>query len=179
MYIHKKNNWIQFYWNNSEVMPLLEEANHSIGRLYGQLDMLGFNTKMQAVADNIVDDVIRSSEIEGIRFNTEEVRSSVARHLGIESLYKNNVTVHRVIDNVVKIMMSATQHYSELVTKEKLCAWQSALFEGGFSGGIPIETGKYRTCKEQIVSGAFGREKVHYVAPLPERVEEEIANVVY
>ena len=77
MYIHEKNNWTQFYWNEKEVSPLIEDASRNIGRLYGRLELLGFETQLQAVAENMSEDLIRSSEIEGVSLNTDEVRSSV------------------------------------------------------------------------------------------------------
>ncbi len=178
MYIHEKNNWTQFYWNEKEVSPLIEDASRNIGRLYGRLEMLGFETQLQAVAENISEDLIRSSEIEGVSLNTDEVRSSVARHLGIESMLADDKMPSRAIDSLVNVIMDATQHYNEPISKERLCAWQAALFESGFAGGVKVEVGRYRSCKEQIVSGAFGRERIHYVAPAPERVEDEMDDFI-
>ena len=174
MYIHEKNNWTQFYWNEAEVNPLVERACRETGRLYGRLDALGVDARMQVAAENVAEDVLRSSEIEGVLLNIDEVRSSVARNLGVESMFHGVQMPSRGGDAVVGVMMRAMAHYDQPVDKALLCAWHSALFESGFSGGVPVLVGQYRQCAEQIVSGAFGRERVHYVAPAPERVEEEM-----
>lgn len=117
-------------------------------------------------------DVVYSSEIEGIHLNVDEVRSSIARKLGIENI-KHTASSHYV-DSVVAVMLDAVNHYDQILTKEKICAWQAAFFPTGFSEGSQIEVGRYRTNVEHIVSGMFGREKVHYIAPSPERVEVEM-----
>jgi len=171
-YIHERPNWTEFYWNQDEVTPLLRSCERALGHLFGRLEMLGFDTQMKALAENITEDVVRSSEIEGIALNTEEVRSSVARHLGIDALQTRMPS--RGVDAIVAVMLRATHDYASAISHETLLAWQAALFESGFAGGVPVEVGTYRSCEEQIVSGAFGREKVHYVAPSPDRVMAEM-----
>lgn len=126
------------------------------------------------MAENLTYDVVYSSEIEGIRLNVDEVRSSIARKLGIENI-KQTAPSH-YIDSVVAVMLDAVSHYDQLLTKEKICAWQAAFFPTGFSEGSQIEVGQYRTNEEHIVSGMFGREKIHYVAPSPGGVDEEMAD---
>ena len=106
--------------------------------------------------------------------NVDEVRSSIARKLGIENV-KQTAPSH-YIDSVVAVMLDAVNHYDQLLTKEKICAWQAAFFPTGFSEGSQIEVGRYRTNEEHIVSGMFGREKIHYIAPSPERLDEEMAH---
>lgn len=152
---------------------ILEKVNRKQGLLYGRLASLGFDSKLKAMAENLTYDVVHSSEIEGIRLNADEVRSSIARKLGIENI-KQTAPSHYV-DSVVSVMLDAVSHYDQPLTKDKLCAWQAAFFPTGFSEGSQIEVGKYRTNEEHIVSGMFGREKVHYIAPAPERVEGEMA----
>lgn len=152
---------------------ILEKVNRKQGLLYGRLASLGFDSKLKAMAENLTYDVVHSSEIEGIRLNADEVRSSIARKLGIENV-KQTAPSHYV-DSVVSVMLDAVSHYDQPLTKDKLCAWQAAFFPTGFSEGSQIEVGKYRTNEEHIVSGMFGREKVHYIAPAPERVEGEMA----
>lgn len=174
MYIHEKDNWTAFRWNATELTALLEEVNRKQGLLYGRLASLGFYDKLKAMAENLTYDVVYSSEIEGIRLNVDEVRSSIARKLGIENI-KQAAPSH-YIDSVVAVMLDAVNHYDQLLTKEKLCAWQAAFFPTGFSEGAQIEVGQYRTNEEHIVSGMFGREKIHYIAPSPERVNEEMAH---
>ena len=172
MYIHERVNWTAFRWNATELSALLEEVNRKQGLLYGRLASLGFDSKLKAMAENLTYDVVSSSEIEGIRLNVDEVRSSIARKLGIENV-KQTAPSH-YIDSVVAVMLDAVNHYDQLLTKEKICAWQAAFFPTGFSEGSQIEVGQYRTNEEHIVSGMFGREKIHYIAPSPERVEEEM-----
>ena len=173
MYIHERDNWTVFHWNASELKVLLEEVNRKQGLLYGRLASLGFDSKLKAMAENLTYDVVYSSEIEGIRLNVDEVRSSIARKLGIENI-KQTVPSHYV-DSVVAVMLDAVNHYDQTLTKEKICAWQAAFFPTGFSEGSQIEVGRYRTNEEHIISGMFGREKIHYIAPAPERVDEEMA----
>ena len=172
MCIHERENWTQFRWDNSRVSLLLEQVCRKQGMLYGRLGSLGFDSKLRAMAENMTYDVVYSSEIEGVRMNIDEVRSSIAHRLGIENV-KYTAPSH-YIDSVVGAMLDALQHYDQYLTKDKLCAWQAAFFPSGLSDGTRIEVGKYRTNEEHIVSGMFGREKIHYIAPSPERVEEEM-----
>lgn len=134
--------------------------------------MLGLDSQLMAMTENLVSDVIYSSEIEGIRLNIEQVRSSIARKLGLENV-KFTAPSHYV-DSVVGVMLEAVNHFNRLVDKERLCAWQAAFFPSGHSEGLRVEVGKYRSHEEHIVSGMFGREKVHYIAPSPDRIEDEM-----
>ena len=172
MYIHEKDNWTDFHWDTSQVSLLQEDVFRKQGLLYGRLGSLGFDSKLKAMAENLTHDVVYSSEIEGIKLNVDQVRSSIARRLGIENV-KYTAPSHYV-DSVVNVMLDAVQHYDQPLSKEKLCAWQTAFFPTGFSEGSQIEIGQYRTNEEHIVSGLFGREKIHYIAPSPDRVEEEM-----
>ena len=183
MYIHERDNWTDFRWDASEVSLLQEKVFRKQGLLYGRLSSLGFDSKLRAMAENLTYDVVYSSEIEGIRLNVDQVRSSIARKLGIENV-KYTAPSHYV-DSVVGVMLEAVQHYDMPLSKEKLCAWQAAFFPSGYSEGSQIEIGQYRTNEEHIVSGRFssaarrgkpmfGREKIHYIAPSPDRVEEEV-----
>lgn len=172
MYIHERDNWTRFCWDASQVSLLQEQVCRKQGMLYGRLSSLGFDSKLRAMAENLTYDVVYSSEIEGVLLNVDQVRSSIARRLGIENV-KQTAPSHYV-DSVVGVMLEAVQCYDQPLSKEKLCAWQSAFFPSGFSEGSQIEVGKYRTNEEHIVSGMFGREKIHYIAPSPERVPEEM-----
>lgn len=172
MYIYEKDNWTDFHWDTSQVSLLQEDVFRKQGLLYGRLGSLGFDSKLKAMAENLTHDVVYSSEIEGIKLNVDQVRSSIARRLGIENV-KYTAPSHYV-DSVVNVMLDAVQHYDQPLSKEKLCAWQAAFFPTGFSEGSQIEIGQYRTNEEHIVSGLFGREKIHYIAPSPDRVEEEM-----
>ena len=172
MYIHERDNWTNFRWDASQVSLLQEVVCRKQGLLYGRLSSLGFDSKLRAMAENLTHDVVYSSEIEGIRLNVDQVRSSIAKKLGIENV-KYTAPSHYV-DSVVSVMLEAIQHYDMALSKEKLCAWQAAFFPVGYSEGSQIEVGQYRTNEEHIISGMFGREKRHYIAPSPERVEEEM-----
>ena len=176
MYIHERENWTDFHWENSAIDALTELASRKIGLLYGRLNTLGFDNKLQAMAENLTHDVVQSSEIEGVSLNTEEVRSSIARHLGIDNL-KYTAPSHYV-ESVVKVMLDAVEHYMQPLTKETLCRWQSAFFPTGYSDGFPVEVGCYRTHEEHIVSGIFGRERIHYIAPAPQLVENEMTKFI-
>lgn len=172
MYIHERDNWTDFRWDDSKVSLLHEEVCRKQGMLYGRLTSLGFDSKVRAMAENLTYDVVYSSEIEGIELNVEQVRSSIARKLGIENVMQTAPSHY--VDSVVSVMLEAVQHYDKRLSKAKLCEWQSAFFPSGFSEGNRIEVGKYRTNEEHIVSGFWGREKIHYIAPSPERVDEEM-----
>ncbi len=172
MYIHERSNWTAFKWDASALTAILEKVSRKQGLLYGRLASLGFDSKLKAMAENLTYDVVYSSEIEGVRLNVDEVRSSIARKLGIENV-KQTAPSHYV-DSVVAVMLDAVSRYDQPLTKAKLCAWQAAFFPTGFSEGSRIEVGQYRTHEEHIISGMFGREKIHYIAPSPERVEDEM-----
>ncbi len=173
MFIHERENWTAFRWDASPLTALLEDVNRKQGLLYGRLASLGFESKLKAMAENLTYDVVYSSEIEGIRLNVDEVRSSIARKLGIENV--RQTAPSHYLDSVVAVMLDALNNYAQPLTKEKLCAWQSAFFPTGFSEGSQIEIGKYRTNEEHIISGMFGREKIHYIAPSPEQIDVEMA----
>lgn len=172
MYIHERDNWTEFRWDLAALSALLEEVSRKQGLLYGRLSSLGFDSKLKAMAENLTYEVVHSSEIEGVRLNVDEVRSSIARKLGIENVKQTSPSHY--IDSVVNVMLEAVRDHNQTLTKEKLCMWQAAFFPLGFSEGIQIETGCYRTHDEHIVSGMFGRERIHYIAPSPNRLEEEM-----
>ena len=176
MYIHERQNWTNFRWDATKVSLLFEEVCRKQGMLYGRLSGLGFDSKLLAMAENLTRDVVHSSEIEGVRLNVDEVRSSIAHRLGIENV--KYTTPSHYVDAVVAVMLEAVEHYDHPLTKEILCGWQTAFFPSGYSEGSQIEVGMYRSNEEHIVSGMFGRERIHYIAPSPDRVEEEMRNFI-
>ncbi len=176
MYIHELKNWTDFRWSAEAIALPLDEVCREQGKLAGRLSGLGFDSQLRAVAENLTRDVVYSSEIEGIRLNVDEVRSSIARRLGIEGM-KYTHSSHYV-EGVVAVMLDAMEHFDQPLTKEKLCGWQSAFFPSGFSEGAHIEVGQYRTHEEHVASGFLGRERVHYMAPSPDRVEEEMRKFI-
>ena len=131
MYIHERYNWTNFRWDESQISLLQEVVCRKQGMLYGRLSSLGFDSKLRAMAENLTFDVVFSSEIEGIRLNVDQVRSSIARRLGIENV-KYTAPSHYV-DSVVGLMLEAVQNYDQPLSKEKLCAWQSAFFPVGIA----------------------------------------------
>jgi Fic family protein len=172
MFIHQNKNWTDFTWNNDKVLALLANVRHLQGRLLGQMENLGFNLKEEAVLSTLTLDVLKSTEIEGEILNKDQVRSSIARKLGLE--VSGMVDSPRNVDGVVEMMLDATQNYMQPITTVRLYGWQAALFPTGYSGMYKIEVGRYRSGDMQVVSGAMGKEKVHYEAPKPDRVEPEM-----
>lgn len=172
MYIYERQNWTDFRWDINKISLLLDDVCRKQGLLYGRLCGLGLDSKLRTMAENLTHDLVFSSEIEGVKLNIDEVRSSIARRLGIENA-KYTASSHYV-DAVVAVMLDAVEHYDRPLNKETLCGWQTAFFVPGYSNGSEIEIGMYRTNEEHIVSGMFGREKIHYIAPPPERLEEEM-----
>ena len=155
-----------------KLLILLANVRHLQGRLLGQMESLGFKLKEEAVLSTLTLDVLKSTEIEGEILNKDQVRSSIARKLGWE--VSGLVDSPRNVDGVVEMMLDATQNYDKPITTERLLGWHAALFPTGFSGMFKIEIGKYRSGDMQVVSGAMGKEKVHYEAPKPNLVEAEM-----
>ena len=171
-YIYQYKNWTSFSWNEKEVQPLLGKVRHLQGKIVGQITTLGFSVREETMLSNLTLDVIKSSEIEGELLNYEQVRSSIARKLGID--YAGMVYSERNVDGVVEMMLDATQNFDKPLDEERLFNWHAALFPTGRSGMYKIDVGKYRNGEMQIVSGAMGKEKVHYQAPLPNQVKFEM-----
>ncbi len=172
MYIHQRPNWPHFFWDAHYVSPLLASVRNQQGRLLGRIADWGFELKEEASLESIVNDVLTSSEIEGEKLPVDQVRSSVARKLGLK--YAGLVPVSRDVDGVVDMLLDATQHYKQPLTHERLYGWQAALFPTGRSGLVKIQVGQYRKhgpeSPMQVVSGGFGRQRVHFEAPASERV---------
>jgi Fic family protein len=172
MYLHQKENWTDFRWDTDQLVTLLGNVRHLQGRLLGQMENLGFRLQEEAVLTTLTQDVLKSSEIEGELLNKEQVRSSIARRLGLE--VSGLVDSSRNVDGVVEMMLDATQRYTLPLTDKRLFGWHAALFPSGHSGMYKIEVAKYRGGEMQVVSGPMGKEKVHYEAPKGERVEAEM-----
>ena len=172
MFIHQKKDWTNFIWDNNRLLVLLADVRHLQGRLLGQMENLGFKLKEEAVLSTLTLDVLKSTEIEGEILNKDQVRSSIARRLGLE--VSGLVDSPRDVDGVVEMMLDATQNYMQPITSERLFGWHAALFPTGYSGMYKIEVGKYRSGDMQVVSGAMGKEKVHYEAPKPEMMGAEM-----
>lgn len=172
MYIHERENWYNFVWDNEKILPILASVRHLQGRLLGHMERLGFDLIERATLESLILDVIDTSKIEGEFLNPELVRSSIARKLGIEGA--EFVSTPRNIEGVVDVLLDATQNYDKTLTGERLFGWHNSLFQSGFSGHIKIDVGRFRSAGMKVISGAFGREKVHFEAPTPERVQLEM-----
>jgi len=172
MFVHQSKNWTAFKWDNERLLTLLANVRHLQGRLLGQMENLGFKLREEAVLSTLTLDVLKSTEIEGEILNKDQVRSSIARKLGFE--VSGMVDSPRNVDGVVEMMLDATQNYTLTVTHERLFGWHAALFPTGYSGMYKIEVAKYRSGDMQFVSGAMGKEKVHYEAPKANVVEKEM-----
>lgn len=172
MYIYENKDWPQFRWDKDIVNAKLNKVNKAVGYLSGRLSVIGFDMQMSAVLEAISYDVIASSEIEGVNLNTDQVRSSVARKLGID--IPGIVSYSHYVDGIVEMSLDATINYSLLLTHERLFGWHNCLFPTGWSGHVKIDVAKYRDGDMKVVSGVLGREKIHYVAPVATNVYDEM-----
>jgi Fic family protein len=171
-YIYEYNDWTDFSWQDKAINVVFGEVRLLQGKIIGQMNTLGFSAKEEATLTALTLDVVKSSEIEGEFLNYDQVRSSIARRLGINTA--GLVPGSRHIEGVVEMMLDATQRYTLPLTEKRLFGWHAALFPTGYSGPYKIEVGRYRTGEMQIVSGAMGKEKVHYEAIRPESVKPEM-----
>lgn len=171
-YIHDHKNWWQFSYDSQQIMNKLGQSRAKQGQVMGRMLSLGFDSQDEAMLSNMSLELVRSSEIEGEKLNLEEVRSSIARRLGIETA--GLVPVSHYVDGVVEMQLDATQNYDKPLSHERLFGWHNVLFPTGMSGLYRIDVGKYRSGDMQVVSGAMGKERVHYQAPSPHRVPAEM-----
>ena len=172
IYIWQYPEWPSFTWNDSRLIALLSEVRNLEGKIQGMMGGLGFDVQSMTALNVMTEDVLRSNEIEGVILNSDKVRSSIARHLGIDTA--GLPQPDHYTEGVVQIMMDAVTNCNKPLTPERLFNWHAALFPTGRSGMYPITVGAYRTGGEpmQIVSGAMGKEKVHYEAPPSEVVPD-------
>jgi Fic family protein len=175
-YIHEHPAWPKFHWNEAKLSPLLADVRHRQGRLLGKMEALGFRLRSEASLTTLTADVVKSSAIEGELLDAGQVRSSIARRLGLEDggLLRSS----REVEGVVEMMLDATQKHTEPLTAERLFGWHASLFPTGRSGMRPITVGGWRTGEAgpmQVVSGPIGKERVHFEAPPAERLDWEMA----
>ncbi len=174
-YIYQKKDWPHFYWDSEKLLSQLSVVRNKQGQLIGRMAAVGFDMKDEANLEILTLDVLKSTEIEGEFLNTEQVRSSIARRLGID--IAGMVPSERHVDGMVDMMLDATSHYMEPLTEERLKAWHSSLFPSGKSGMLNIISGNWRddsTGPMQVVSGALGRERVHFQAPPASQIPNEM-----
>src|SRR5436190_3072762 len=179
MYIHGRNEWPNFQWDQKKLSASLAEARHSQGRLLGRMESLGFPLREKATLQTLTQEVVKTSEIEGEKLNEETVRSSIARRMGLE--IGGLRPIDRSVEGIVEMMLDATQRFDEPLTQERLFGWHAALFATGRSGMRRIAVGGWRTKESgpmQVVSGPVRRETIHYEAPGYERLEQEMARFI-
>ncbi|MEA3445919.1 MAG: Fic family protein [Bacteroidota bacterium] len=175
-YIYEYDNWPEFTWNDKKIVVTLGKVRHLQGKIFGQMSALGFSIKEETILSTLTLDVLKSSEIEGEILNHEQVRSSIARRLGLE--YAGIVHVDRNVEGVVEMMLDATQRYDIILNHERIFGWHAALFPTGWSGMHRIDTGCYRDGEMQVVSGPMGKEKIHFQAT-PAKVVKKEMNVFF
>lgn len=175
MYIYELPDWPRFRWSAEALSEPLAAARHQQGRLIGRMEFLGFKLRQEANLHALTRDVLTTSEIEGQILDPEQVRSSLARRLGIE--VAGLKPADREVDGVVEMLLDATQNFDKPLTSERLFGWHAALFPTGWSGMFRIKVGNWRDGSSgpmQVVSGLIGRERAHFQAPPAELLEKEM-----
>jgi Fic family protein len=176
MYIHQRDDWPKIHWDQESLTGPLAAVRHRQGRLLGRMEGLGFRLQEEAVLSTLTQDVLKSSEIEGEILDSDQVRSSIARRLGLDIGALTPADRH--VEGVVEMMLDATQKYQDPPTEGRLFGWHAALFPTGRSGMQKIRAGAWRddsTGPMQVVSGPIGKERVHYEAPEAGRLPREMA----
>ena len=175
-YIHQLQEWPQFHWDQDALAGLLADIRHRQGRLLGRMEGLGFSLRKEAELETLTLDVLKSSEIEGEKLDADQVRSSIARRLGLETA--GMVHPKRDVEGVVEMMLDATQNFDKPLSDERLFGWHAALFPTGRSGMRKIIVGAWRDDADgpmQVVSGPVGKEKVYYEAPAARMLDREMS----
>lgn len=177
MWIHEQPDWPNLTLDHDILAIKLADIRHRQGLLLGRMQGLGFELKREASLDTLTNDVVKSSAIEGEVLSPEEVRSSIARRLGID--IASLPPASRDVEGIVEMMLDATQEFSQPLTQERLFDWHAALFPTGRSGMHRITVGDWRTIEAgpmQVVSGPIGHEKIHFEAPGAEKLQSEMEN---
>ncbi|MBI4846346.1 MAG: Fic family protein [Candidatus Omnitrophica bacterium] len=178
-YMHQLNSWPKFRWDQGQIAAILGTVRNRQGRLIGRMEAIGFPLRSEAILQTLTLDVLKSSEIEGEILDAKQVRSSIARRLGMN--IGGLVSSDRNIDGVVEMMLDATQQFNKLLTKERLFGWHASLFPTGRSGMQKIIVGAWRDDRNgpmQVISGSVGRERVHFEAPEASRLNVEMKNFI-
>ena len=175
MYIHQDPAWPNFTWEDKSLLIPLSEVRNLQGKLIGKMEAIGFSLRDEAMLETLTIDVIKSSRIEGENLDTDQVRSSIARKLGME--ISGLIPSDRNVEGVVEMVLDATQKYDQPLTKERLCNWHACLFPTGRSGMHKITVADWRKDKKgpmQVVSGPMGKEIIHYEAPSAALLDHEM-----
>jgi Fic family protein len=176
MYIYEDKRWPEFKWDSEKLLSLLSTVRNYQGKIVGKMGALGFELKNQANLEILTLDVLKSTEIEGELLDRDQVRSSLARRLGIKIL--GLMDSDRYVDGVVDMMLDATGNYDKKLKKERLFSWHNGLFPTGYSGMHKIIVANWRNDSNgpmQVVSGAIGKEKIHFQAPSAQNLENEMS----
>lgn len=178
-FIHEKKDWPAFRWDDRGVLAALVQTRHEQGLLLGRMRGLGFDLQAEAALRVLTSDVVQSSAIEGERLDAADVRSSIARRLGLPQggVRRTN----RDVEGIVEVLLDATRKAEEPVSEQRLCGWHAALFPVGYSGTRPIAVGTWRPVEAgpmQVVSGPIGRERIHFEAPTAQRLPGEMARFI-
>lgn len=174
-YIHQRDTWPNFVWDSNEIIAELAAVRYAQGILMGKMEAIGFLDKSEAMLETLTLDVLKSHEIEGAYLEADEVRSSIARQLGLE--VAGLVPSSRHTDGVTQMILDATQNFSEPLTESRLFGWHAALFPTGWSGMHQVRVGAWRDDEDgpmRVVSGPLGRERIHFIAPPASKVSKEM-----
>ncbi len=174
-YIYQKKGWPNFKWDINKLVELLGEVKHNQGTLLGKMELVGFDLQNEAFLESFTSEITKSNEIEGVSYDSNSVRSSIAKKLGIN--LAGLTTPSPNIDKVVELFIDATTNFNKPLTKRRLFKWHRDLFPDNKKSVRKIIVGKWRTDSEgpmQVVSGAMGKEIIHYQAPPAEVIDEEM-----
>ena len=176
LYIWELPDWPRFHWDEKRLARILAQARHEQGRLLGRMEALGFQLQEEAVLRTLTQDVLKSSEIEGGKLDPDQVRSSIARRLGLD--IGGLKPVDREVEGIVEMMLDATRKFDQPLSEDRLFDWHASLFPTGRSGMVNIRVGAWRDDSGgpmQVVSGPYGKEHVHYVAPPAARLDTQMS----
>jgi len=174
-YFHELPGWPKFQWDHERLAGALAKVRHDQGRLIGRMEALGFQLQQEATLEALTEETVKSSEIEGERLDEEQVRSSIARRLGMDVADVD--VVDRRVEGVVEMMLDATQKYDQPLTPDRLFGWHASLFSAGRNGMRKLRVATWRddsTGPMQVVSGPVGRERVHFEGPPAKRLDREM-----
>ncbi|MEP7197197.1 MAG: Fic family protein [Saprospiraceae bacterium] len=175
MYIYQNNSWPNFIWSNDIIFPFLSKVRNLQGRLIGKMENLGFDLKNEALLETLTLDVLKSTEIEGEFLSAQQVRSSIAKRLGMD--LGGLIASDRNVDGMVDLMIDATRNFNTPLTQERLFEWHSSLFPTTRSNMYKIVVGSWRNDFKgpiQVISGSIGKENVHFQAPESSKVSKEM-----
>lgn len=175
MYVHQRKEWPSLIWDDKQILVPLSNVRYLQGKLLGKMEAIGFSLKEEALLETLTIDVVKSNEIEGSYLDANQVRSSIARRLGMD--VPGLIVSDRNVEGVVEMMLDATQNFNQDLTEDRLFGWHSALFPTGRSNMRKIRVGEWRDDTEgpmQVVSGPMGKERVYFEAPRSKLLDKEM-----